>query len=165
MTKVYQQCLKEWAKWHAQEGAQNNAISVLKLATFSLTYLGLDWHSVPLVFIILLFLLFYNHIFLWDFESSNHFKLMHRFYLQCPPPSCKWFDSWDVDHLLSLLVNYALAFSISTFKLAWKIATLSACVTAKHCSDLALLHIDNQHLFCSIMLLFLFQHLVVRWID
>ena len=33
------------------------------------------------------------------------------------------------------------------FKLAWKTATLFTLVTAKHCSDLTLLGIDNQHLF------------------
>ena len=32
-------------------------------------------------------------------------------------------------------------------KLAWKTATLLALVTAKHCSDLTLLCVDNQHLF------------------
>ena len=48
--------------------------------------------------------------------------------------------------LLSLLVNWALA-SLTTFKLAWKTATLLALVTVKHCSDLTLMCIDNQHLF------------------
>ena len=32
-------------------------------------------------------------------------------------------------------------------KLAWKTATLLALVTAKRCSDLTLLCVDNQHLF------------------
>ena len=39
------------------------------------------------------------------------------------------------------------ASSLTTFKLALKIATLFALVTVKHCSDLTLLGIDNQHLF------------------
>ena len=38
-------------------------------------------------------------------------------------------------------------YSLTTFKLAWKTATLLALVTVKHCSDLTLLCIDNQHLF------------------
>ena len=71
---------------------------------------------------------------------------MHHFYLQ-HPPSCKDFDPWDVEHLLSLLESWAPASFITTFKLAWKIATLLTLVTAKHCSDLTLLCIDNQHLF------------------
>ena len=71
---------------------------------------------------------------------------MHHFYLQCPP-SYKYFDPWDVEHLLSLLESWALASYLTTFKLAWKIATLLALVTAKRCSDLTLLCIDNQHLF------------------
>ena len=71
---------------------------------------------------------------------------MHHFYLQ-HPPSCKHFDPWDVEHLLSLLESWAPASSLTTFKLAWKTATLLALVTAKHCSDLTLLCINNQHLF------------------
>ena len=72
-------------------------------------------------------------------------KLMHHFYLQ-HPPSHKCFDPWDVEHLLSLLESWRPASSLTTFKLAWKTATLLALVTAKHCSDLTLC-IDNQHLF------------------
>ena len=71
---------------------------------------------------------------------------MCHFYLQ-HPPSCKSFDPWDVEHLLSLLENWALVSSLTTFKLPWKTATLLALVTVKHCSDLTLLCIDNQHLF------------------
>ena len=71
---------------------------------------------------------------------------MHHFYLQ-HPPSHKWFDPWDVECLLSLLESWAPTSSLTTFKLAWKTATLLALVTAKHCSDLTLLCIDNQHLF------------------
>ena len=44
---------------------------------------------------------------------------------------------WKVGHLHSL----------TTFKLPWKTATLLALVTAKCCSDLTLLCVDNQHLF------------------
>ena len=99
-------------------------------------------------------------------KASNHpviLKLMHHFYLQCPP-SHKQFDPWDVQCLLSLLKSWAPASSLTTFKLAWKTATLLALVTAKHCSDLTLLCVDNQHLFFSIMLLFLFPCLVARQI-
>ena len=82
-------------------------------------------------------------------KASNHpviLKLMYHFYLQCPP-SHKWFDPWDVVHLLSLLESWAPASSLTTFKLAWKTATLLALGTANHCSDLILLCVDNQHLF------------------
>ena len=86
------------------------------------------------------------------------------FYLQ-HPPSHKWFDPWDVEHLLSLLESWASASSLTTFKLAWKTATLLVLVTVKHCSDLTLLGIDNQHLFfSSIMLPFSFPCLVARQI-
>ena len=71
---------------------------------------------------------------------------MHHFYLQCPP-SCKHFDPWDAEHLLSLLDSWAPATSLTTFKLAWKTLTLLALVSTKHCSDLTLLCIDNQPLF------------------
>ena len=76
-------------------------------------------------------------------KASNHpviLKLMLHFYLQ-HPPSHKQIDPWDVEHLLSLLESWAPA------KLAWKTATLLAPVTAKCCSDLTLLCVDNQHLF------------------
>ena len=82
-------------------------------------------------------------------KASNHpviSKLMHHFYLQ-HPPSCKQFDPWDVECMLSLLESWVPASSLTTCKLAWKTATLLALVTMKHCSDLTLLCIDNQHLF------------------
>ena len=71
---------------------------------------------------------------------------MHHFYLQ-HPPSCKHFDPWDVEHLLSLLESWALAASLTTFKLAWKTATILTLVTAKCCSDLTLLCIYSWHVF------------------
>ena len=71
---------------------------------------------------------------------------MCHFYLQ-HSPSHNWFNPWDVDCLLSLLESWALSFSLSTFKLAWMTATLLVLVTAKHFSDLTLLHIDNHYLF------------------
>ena len=71
---------------------------------------------------------------------------MHHFYLQ-HPPSHKQFHPWDVEHLLSLLESWAPISSLTTFKLAWKTATLLALVIAKHCPDLTLLCVDNQHLF------------------
>ena len=49
--------------------------------------------------------------------------------------------------MLSLLESWALASSLTTFRPAWKTATLLALVTAKCCSDLTLLCIDNQYLF------------------
>ena len=82
-------------------------------------------------------------------KASSHpviSKLMHHFYLQ-HPPSRKWFDPWDAEHLLSLLHSWAPTSSLTTFKLDWKTATLLALVTAKCCSDLTLLCVDNQHPF------------------
>ena len=38
-------------------------------------------------------------------------------------------------------------------------------VTTKTCSDLTLLYIDNKQFFFSTVLLFLFLHLVVGWIE
>ena len=49
--------------------------------------------------------------------------------------------------MLSLLESWALTSSLTTFKLAWKTATPLALVTAKHCSDLTLLCIENQQPF------------------
>ena len=81
-------------------------------------------------------------------KASNHpviSKLIHHFYLQ-HPSSHKHFNPWDVVHLLSLLEGWTPASFLTTFKLAWKTATLLVLVTVKHCSDLTLC-IDNQHLF------------------
>ena len=47
-------------------------------------------------------------------KASNHpviSKLLH-------PPSCKHFDPWDVEYLLSLLESWAPASGLTTFKLA-----------------------------------------------
>ena len=103
MSKVYQQCWKEWAGWCARQGSSNNAISAPKLANFllHLFQVGLDWHTIGIYcFAISAFL--ERH---WLYKASNHpgtSKLMCHFYLQCPP-SCKCFDPWDVENLLSLL--------------------------------------------------------------
>ena len=73
-------------------------------------------------------------------------KLMHHFYSQ-HPPSCKHFDPRDVEDLFSLLEGRAPTSSLTTFKFAWTTTTVLSLVTARHCSDLTLLCIDNQHLF------------------
>ena len=71
---------------------------------------------------------------------------MHHFYLQ-HSPSQKCFHPWDVEYLFSPLESWAPAYSLTTFKLAWKTAILLGLVTAKHCSDLNSVCIDNQCLF------------------
>ena len=68
---------------------------------------------------------------------------MHHF-LQSPPLH-KHFDPWDAEHLLSLLESWAPASSFTNFKPAWKTATLLTFDTAKCCSDLTILYMDNQH--------------------
>ena len=47
MSRVYQQCWKEWAGWCVQQGLPNNAISA-KLANFLLCLfqVGLAWHTI-----------------------------------------------------------------------------------------------------------------------
>ena len=145
--KVYQQCWKEWASWCAQQGLPNNAISASKLAIFllHLFQVGLAWHTIG-IYRSPISAFLEPH---WLHKASNHLvisKLMHHFYLQ-HPPSNKCFDPRDVECLLSLSDSWAPASSLTIFKLAEKTATLLAIVTAKHCSDLTLLCIDNQHLF------------------
>ena len=135
MTKVYQQCWKEWAGWCAWEGAPNNAISAPKLAEFlvHLFKVGLACHMIG-IYCSAISAFLEPHCL---HKTSNHpviTKVMYHFYLQ-HPPSHKCFDPWDVEHLLSLLESWALASSLTTFKLAWKTATLFALVTAKCCSD------------------------------
>ena len=46
-----------------------------------------------------------------------------------------------------MLKSWSPASSLTTYKLAWKTATLLVLVTMKHCSDLTLLCIDNRCLF------------------
>ena len=107
--------------------------------------MGLAWHTIGIYHSAISVFLEPHRI----HKASNHpviLKLMHHFYLQ-HPPSHKQFDPWDVECLLSLLESWAPAYSLITFKLAWKTATLLALVTARHCSDLTLLCVDNQHLF------------------
>ena len=106
---------------------------------------GLAWHTIVIYHSAISTFLEPHHL----HKASKHpviSKLMHHFYLQCPP-SYKHFDPWDVEHLLSLLESWAPTSSLTTFKPAWKTATLLALVTVKCCSDLTLLCIDNQHLF------------------
>ena len=74
--------------------------------------------------------------------------LIHCFYLQCPSAH-KCFDPWDFKCLLSLLESWTPVSSLTSFKLAWRAATLLALITVKGCSDLNLLNIDNQHLFSA----------------
>ena len=123
---------KEWASWCARQGLPNNALSAPKLANFllHLFQVGLAWHTIDIYHSAISAFLEPHCI----HKASNHpviSKLMHHFYLQYPP-SRKQFDPWDVEHLLSLLESWAPASSLTTFKLAWKTATLLALVTAKH---------------------------------
>ena len=143
MSRVFQQCWKEWAGWGAQQGLPNDAISASKLANFllHLFQVGLALHTIGIYHSAILAFLEPHQI----HKASNHpviSKLMHPLYLR-HPPSHKWFDPSDVEHLLSLLESWAPTSSLTTFQLAWKTATPLALVTAKHCSDLTLLCVDN----------------------
>ena len=141
-SKVYQQCWNEWAGWCSQQGLPNTVISDPKLANFllHLFQVGLAWHSIGTYCSAI-------YVFLEPHQlhmASNHHvisKLMQH------PPAHKHFDPWDVEWLLSFLESWALASSLTYFTLAWKTATLLALVTAKCCSDLMSLCIDNLHLF------------------
>ena len=148
MSKVYQQCWKEWQvgvldDW---QGVPNNAISAPKLANvlIHLFQVGLAWCTIGIYHSAIFTFLEPHHL----HKASNHpviSKLMHHFYLW-HPPSHKHFDPWDVECLLSLLESWASVTSLTTFKLAWKTGTHLALLTAKH-PDLTLLCIDIQHLF------------------
>ena len=116
--KVYQQCWKEWASWCTQRGLPNTAISAPKLANvlLHLFQVGLAWHTICIYCSATSAFLEPHQI----YKASNHsviFKLMCHFYLQ-HPPSCKHFDLWDVEYLVSLLESWAPTSSLTTFKLA-----------------------------------------------
>ena len=70
MSKVYQQCWKEWASWCAQQGLPNNAISTPKLANFllHLFQVGLAWHTIGIYHSALSTFLGPH----WIHKASNH---------------------------------------------------------------------------------------------
>ena len=126
MSRVYQQCWKELTSWCARQGLLNNAISAPKLVNFllHLFLVGLAWHTIGIYCSAISAFLEPHCI----HKASNHpviSTLMHNFYLQHPP--CKQFDPWDVEHLLSLLESWAPVSYLTTYKLAWKTATLDTC--------------------------------------
>ena len=55
-----------------------------------------------------------------DVIHPNMCKVMCNFYLQ-HFLSHKWFDPWNVEQLLSMLVSWAPASYLTNFKFAWKI--------------------------------------------
>ena len=117
MSKVYQQCWKEWAGRCAQQGVPNNAISGLKLANFLLHpfQVGLARCTIGKYRFAISTFLEPHHL----HKACNDpglSKLMCHFYLQCPPTG-KHFDPWDGEYLLSMLESWAPAFSLTTFKL------------------------------------------------
>ena len=125
-------------------GLPNNAISAPGVLV-QLFRVGLAWCMIGIYHSAISTFLEPNHF----HKTSNHpviSKLMHHF-CQQDPPSHKHFDPWDDKSLLSFLDSWPLASFLTTFKLALKTATLLALVTAKCCSDLTLLCIDNHHLF------------------
>ena len=76
----------------------------ISLFLFHLFGLGLAWHTIGIYHSAVSALLELHH----HHKASNHpiiSKLMHKFYLQCPS-SHKWFDQWDVKHLLTLLESW-----------------------------------------------------------
>ena len=118
-----------------------------------------------MVFIILLFqpLLepHYHH------KASSHLiisKLMHHFFIYSIPLHIRSLICEMLNVYYPFLESLALASSCSSFKLVCKMATILALVTANTLFWLSLLCTDNQHLFYSIMLLFLFWHLMKRQI-
>ena len=105
MSEVYQQCWKEWASWCAWQDVLNNAISAPKLANFlvHLFQVGLAWNTIGIYCSGISTFLELHHF----HKASNNaviLKLMHHFYLQCPP-SHKHFDPWDVECLLVFCRN------------------------------------------------------------
>ena len=72
----------------------------------------------------------------------------------------------DVSHSTVLCTIHAGGRSLTNFKLAWKMATLSSLVMAKCCSDSTLLYtLIISTFFFSIMLLVLFCSLVATSVD
>ena len=108
MSRVYQQCWREWASWCAQQGLPNNAISAPKLANFllHLFQVGLDWHTIGIYLSPISAFLEPHCI----HKASNHpviSKLMHHFY-----------------YSILLLMNGLILGMWSTCYLFWKVGHL-----------------------------------------
>ena len=85
-SKICQQCWKEWAGWCAQQGVPYHAICAPKLVNFlvHLFQVGLAWHTIGIYCSAISAFLEVHHL----HKACNHpviSKLMHHFYLQCPP--------------------------------------------------------------------------------
>ena len=88
------------------------------------------------------------------FEIINHLRLMCHSYLQHP---------LHVNGLIHRMLNIYSHCEVVAL-LTWKTDYFLALVRAK-CSGFILFYIANHWLFLSIMLLFLFLHVVARWMD
>ena len=137
------------------------------ISDFGLIHLRLDLLGTPLVFTIPLFQLFWNLIIIT--EASSHpiiSKVMCYSSLQWPH-TFKTFDPWGMECVLILLQIWVATFFITNCKPAWKTASLLACVTAKYCSYLTLLHTDNQYLFlqCHAAIFVPVSDVKMDWLD
>ena len=97
-------------------------------------------------------------------KASNHpilSKLMHHFYLRIHLN----ISGLIHEHLLSLLESWTPGSSLTNFKLVWKMAIILALVTAKCFSVITLLCMISSPLFFSVILLFIFWHLIGRQIN
>ena len=110
ISKVYQQCWKEWAGWCAGQGLPINVTSAPKLTYFlaHLFQVSLAWHTIGIYHSAISAFLEPHQL----HKASTHpviSKLMFRFYLQ-HPPSHKFLVSWDVEHLLSFFRKLGTGF-------------------------------------------------------
>ena len=121
-------------------------VCLTELANFllHLFQVGLAWHTIGIYHSAISTFLEPHRI----HKGSNHpviSKPMHHFiYSILLLVNTLIFGMWSACYLLE---SWAPTSSLTTFKLAWKTATLLVLVTAKHCSDLTLLCVDNQHPF------------------
>ena len=141
LSKVYQQCWKEWAGWYvSQSVCQTLPPLTPKLANF-LVHLFQGWpglaHTWYISFCYFCYLFGASS---WLHKASNHpviSKLKHHFYVYSILLLVNVLILAMLNVCYLLLEIWAPASSLTTFKLAWKTATLLVLVTAKHCSDLS----------------------------
>ena len=108
MSKVYQQCWKEWAGWCGQQGVPNNAISAPKLANFlvHLFQLGLAWCTIG-IYCSAISVFLEPHLL---HRASNHpviSKLMHHYF-----------------YSILLLINILILGMLSVCYLCWRVGHL-----------------------------------------
>lgn len=147
--KTYKQCWKVWLAYCERTNVVATTISVTVLSSFlqDLFRKGDSWSSIGVARSAISFFL-QPHL---DPTVGAHpiiSKQMKSFFKRRPPKK-KFFPPWNVAKLINLISSkgWYPAVTINLQNLAIKLAVLLALSTAKRCSDLSLLSMEQGHLY------------------